>query len=322
MNDLAHWAKAHNFLSLKGTPLLNNAYWYVVASSGPSLPMDEKFRNTLGFGVDASKEVAATKATAEWVERQTARHWGVGTNGMAAHSNVQQAQTNAVFKLIERDAFFCHWLCKVPGNSIHKNQWEHFQESILSMGTMLSFCSLTAPLGISVVFCQAAFCDGAISCGLGTSKSVEQAMTKAFLEVLPTIVKKHIGAAQKKENSTSKMLDQAEAYSLPVNTTYTALDHHHAYLEPGKINATCFFFESNRNLLPQAIHSNLDLQVAELDKPKFLESCPLVVCHARSPKVQAQFLGFPAPSILNHVRLKEFNNGVEPNLNLNLHPLG
>lgn len=74
----------------------------------------------LGRGTDVSENVAIVKATAEVLERYFLDQLSVAetSNGVAVHTVQQFAELNATFELLERDAFLCHFLTKVPFSSV------------------------------------------------------------------------------------------------------------------------------------------------------------------------------------------------------------
>lgn len=79
-----------------------------------------------GRGTDLSKELAIIRSTAEMLERffLDQLHDADSSNGVAVHTESKLAELSALFELLERDSFFCHFLTKTP-----------FEEITLSMGS-------------------------------------------------------------------------------------------------------------------------------------------------------------------------------------------
>lgn len=67
------------------------------------------------WGASDSPDRALLKAFAEATEREVLKQVGSPTsNGFAAHLLPSKARQNAMYELIERDLFFCHFLSKTP----------------------------------------------------------------------------------------------------------------------------------------------------------------------------------------------------------------
>ena len=73
-------------------------------------------KSILGRGTDQNRETAICKATAETLERFFLDQLleAKTSNGVAMHIDSKSAELNALFELLERDSFFCHFLTKTP----------------------------------------------------------------------------------------------------------------------------------------------------------------------------------------------------------------
>lgn len=68
-----------------------------------------------GCAVDRSEDAALIKAVVESIERYVKHtHNLPNTSGLAGHITSEQAQENGLCELIERDAFFCHYISGTP----------------------------------------------------------------------------------------------------------------------------------------------------------------------------------------------------------------
>jgi hypothetical protein len=92
-------------------------------------------QNILVTGEANTKDLAITKAVAEFIERCvliefSKKHHDVKTsNGWAAHTNSESAQENAIRELVERDAVLRHWYTRTPFHVLNLNSLpEHIQQ--------------------------------------------------------------------------------------------------------------------------------------------------------------------------------------------------
>jgi ribosomal protein S12 methylthiotransferase accessory factor YcaO len=69
-----------------------------------------------GRGTAVSRELAVIKSTAEVLERffLDQLHDADSSNGVAVHTECKLAELAALFELLERDSFFCHFLTRTP----------------------------------------------------------------------------------------------------------------------------------------------------------------------------------------------------------------
>jgi len=74
----------------------------------------------LACGEASSKELALTKAYAEWIERKVMSQYSqshpevINSNGWASHVDVESARENAIFERIERDGVLAQWYLRRP----------------------------------------------------------------------------------------------------------------------------------------------------------------------------------------------------------------
>lgn len=78
-----------------------------------------------------TKELAATKAVMELIERASLMLWhrerqddaSRTSNGWAAHETLSQAKASAVLELVERDAVLAQWYSSIPFLEIRPQEW-------------------------------------------------------------------------------------------------------------------------------------------------------------------------------------------------------
>lgn len=114
-------------------------------------------KDILVTGEADNKELAITKAVAEFIERcvlieaSINQPWIKTSNGWAAHTSEFEAQKNAVRELVERDAVLRHWYTRTPFRVLSLNSLpEHIQnwtESELSRSEFPELRILISHLG-------------------------------------------------------------------------------------------------------------------------------------------------------------------------------
>ena len=155
-----------------------------------------------GRGTADSEDLAFAKAGAEALERAVVATTNAkSSNGFAVHPDIKQASRLATQELLERDAYFCHWLTKMPFIALSDSSWGKLQigrSSIASiaarlqgMGIELTHALMKTVGGSLAVVCvtrgarsQRPF--GVIH-GLGLGQ-LDEALCKAILECLRTTV--------------------------------------------------------------------------------------------------------------------------------------
>jgi YcaO cyclodehydratase, ATP-ad Mg2+-binding len=266
-------------------------------------------RDFIGQGFDVDQDIAVIKATVEAIERSVKDVHGLrNSSGLAGHGTSEQASINASNELVERDAFFCHYLTKIPFSAFDPTlllangalDWPHISRLAREARIELVIARMTVPEGLNGIVC-AAFGHHAqrpfgTILGLGCSNNVVDAIQKATWECLANITA-HIEGALEKPISVEEFL---------------RLD------KPGVLEHMRLGLSSEsaivmRSLLgtgdPHEVTVNsLSIEIKTLPPPKILESCPLILMLAESVDAQTAFFGHLHPNVLNIDRLQKFAN--------------
>lgn len=267
---------------------------------------DSKFS---GQGTDLEPDLAVVKAVVEAIERALKDHAALpNTSGLAGHVDADQAARNALCELIERDAFFCHYLTGTPFCSLGDIQqlsaaalnWRHLLSVAKPMGVELNFASMTVPTGFHGIVCMA-FGAGAtrpfgVILGLGCSESIEVAAQKAALECIGNV-------AAQLDGKLGSPLSAQDFAGLPKPWVF---EHLHLGLADSSASVI-------RRLLGSASFLGTPLPLGELSitampLPSVLQTAPLHFVQAMSPQAQNAFFGHLSPEALNIRRLEAFAN--------------
>ena len=269
-----------------------------------------------GRGMAESEELAFTKAVAEALERCVMRHSGVySSNGLAVHSTVECAREGAQGELIERDAFFCHWLTKKPFERILDIQGStldiggaplaEINDRIARLGIDLKIAEMQSVRPYSAFICVASGINAprpfGLHLGMGSHIDPSEAIKHAVVEWLRTTV-----AWCSPAYSGKSAITRSEFEANPLKG-------------PQQHELLAFSMESLGkldHLLPMqgnlAAHSPIlsvqdaDIQFRILEKPALIIDAPIIAVHAHSRFLQDAFFGYPKPERLNLPRLSQF----------------
>jgi hypothetical protein len=301
MNELALWAKSQPNLKLIGVQLIGTEFWYVLCRG------NFRKKTIEGFGVDIVKNLASTKAIAEWVERCTASSLGTSSCGFAAHSVAKNAILGASKELIERDAFFCHWLTYTPGNNIETSQTKRWAAFFKNLNFGLKYSQLqSSDSSLAIVLCLVQFSENSASFGLGCESTLEEAIEKSTLEVLPTAIQQ------------SKNIQPQESF-LSEGENLNSAFHHNLALNNFSLEQTAFLFGQQKIENTDNIYS---IETSLIELPPELKECPLVVAQAKCGQLQKHFFGPTVEENLNKQRLVDFVGNQNFQLNFKTHYLG
>ena len=155
-----------------------------------------------GRGTAESEGLAFAKGGAEALERAVvATTDAKSSNGFAVHTDLGQACRLATQELLERDAYFCHWLARTPFIALPDSSWGMLQigrssitgiaAHLQAMGIDLAHALMRTADGSPAVVCVARGARSArpfgVIQGLGIGQ-IEEALCKATLECLRTTV--------------------------------------------------------------------------------------------------------------------------------------
>lgn len=277
---------------------------------------NKKILNWYGQGWGRSKYESIIKAVAEIFERELmARHKISISNGCAVHVHKASAARNAVFEVIERDAFFCHFLTETPFEPftdsvnifglplkmfLKKMEKMHLDVKIFKMRPAL-------PCAAILVFVQTkkgAHKNG-FQFGTACSEKYEEAIEHATIEALRSVA--HFASQNKTLKVTldnflsPKLKDIADIKKhslLRLNSDYTK------YFKQVFLKKTNI---SKKTGLPILKHSSIKTKEFK-NSFSDLKDLPLYFVQAKNPSLQPLYFGPNSIENINLSRLKKFLN--------------
>ncbi len=190
------------------------------------------------------------------------------SNGVAAHTNFEEALIRSVYELIERDAFMLHWFNQIPATIIeHPVALQERISHLEALGFRIYFLRLNCLVAttIMVILTRKGEKYPRLLLGLATSGDPAIAAAKALEEVELNVT--YLNADIVFPNSASKItgiMDHQFWYDLPNN-------HFEVEKLIGKNRIEIVDIprvENNIGLILGALHSNgLDWYYAELNTP-------------------------------------------------------
>ena len=274
-------------------------------------------RRFLGHAIDASESLALTKATSELIERIAVVHNRLpNSSGVAAHTSFESAASNAATELVERDAFFCHWLTQTPAQESILIERPEVLKAIKKFSlhsVEIRFAKLRSVGGLSAVVCgafgsQASEPFGVIL-GLGCSKSFGEAIEKAFFEVVQNAAIWLFG----KSEMPLSMADLAHPFN-PMSHFRLGLNQH------SDVNCRWLFSTEFETVTDE--NQNVELQFIELMLPDEFGQSPFTIVRAEAPLLQHAFFGPTRDDVVNFERLARFMSGSSFKVNRQIHLLG
>lgn len=275
-------------------------------------------RRFLGHAVDVDESLSLVKATAELLERIAVVHNCLpNSSGAAAHLSFQSAAAIAAIELVERDAFFCHWLTQTPAQEVSFSDLSDVRMAIAicaANSVEIRFAKLrSVGGGLNTVVC-AAFGShvvrpfGAIL-GLGCDKSLENAIQKSFYEVVQNV-------AIWLDGKSESPLKEAD-----FSGSITPMSHFRLGLFQGSEAQCRFLFSIDENKEPD-ITEEIDFQFTELELPEAFSPSPFLIVRAECSQLQSAFFGPTIDEVINFERLTRFMRGQSPRINRQIHILG
>lgn len=262
-----------------------------------------------GRGSALTDDEAFTKAVAEAMER-TAIPASTLSSGFAAHVDVESAKSSALKELVERDAFFCHWLTKTPflqkldekscGLSLGDRAIAHIVEQAETKGVQLQIAKMKSFNRLSAYLCVASG-TGAVPpfgtvIGLGCEADPDQAIRHAVVECLRTSVAWISGNYSGGEALSRAAFERIAAKG--------ALEHERFGLSLDAVDLLAPNLDSLQDQIYIEPDMVADFTIIELPEP--VADAPLIIARATSPRVQNAFFGPVAPAHVNLIRLAEF----------------
>ena len=289
----------------------------------------------IGRGMDKDEDLAIVKGGVEAIERAVvlshtkntgaAKHIG----GFALHSEEAIAKQNALYKLMERDQFLCHFLTKTPLidlklSDLNLSEWkkvhfEYIQKKLAKKGveiilkrTLFSRPKTVICLARSVFPTPSGF-RGII--GLGASDSLAESTSKAIIECLTNVVYR-MEYSHWEDFNTFK-----------TKPSYEPEDHSLLYFgNSPECELDWIFCKSAKE--PKSIEEeNWEDKVTfeKLDIPfDILRDAPIHIFKASSQETQNMFYGPTKKEHLTWNRLEKFKGKKlsEKDINWAPHPIG
>ncbi|MBI2519943.1 MAG: YcaO-like family protein [Bdellovibrio sp.] len=252
-----------------------------------------------GRGIAGDEDTAFLKALSEMVERVYCFYHKIGSNGVAAHPDRDQAILNAKKELIERDAVLCHTLTNTPFFHFlaHDLKEYHFiMDHLSTKGVSLKLAQAHSSVpDLSVVICTTSGegIPGQLF-GFGCDHDLQRASLKAIFECMLNSV------AILEGHDKLPPLRMTEFLEMKVHGP----DEHKRVHFTEKL----FCFNTGSTcLLPRPGLTIDDISTHELLSPMTLfDSIPLTVMKAQSGALQKMFYGPPKIENVNINRLTNF----------------
>ena len=275
----------------------------------------------IGQGIDVDQDIAVIKATVEAIERSVKDVHGLhSSSGLAGHGTCEQASINARNELVERDAFFCHYLTKIPFLAFDPTlplanaalDLPHISRLAREARIEIIMVSMTVPVGLHGIVCLAFGGDaqrpfGTII-GLVCSENIIDAIQKATLECLGNVAA-HIDEVLESPISLKEFQQLASPRVFE-----------HMRLGLSAESAVVMRSLIGTGAPHASIFNSLNIEMKTLDPPNGIGSCPLVFVLAESVDAQAAFFGHLHFKFLNMDRLAKFANKPLTMSDLQSHP--
>ncbi|MEK6625288.1 MAG: YcaO-like family protein, partial [Bdellovibrionota bacterium] len=139
-----------------------------------------------GRGIADDEDTAFLKAFSEMVERVYCSYHKIGSNGVAAHPDGEQAIFNARKELIERDAVLCHTLTNTPFFPALAYEYHSIADHLAKKGLALNLARAYSSVSdLLVVICMASG-EGILGqlFGFGCDNDLQSASLKAIFECM------------------------------------------------------------------------------------------------------------------------------------------
>lgn len=267
-----------------------------------------------GRGSDTNEETAYCKALSEAIERSILSIYNLkNTNGLAIHPNFRIAAKNAKDELIERDAFFCHYLLDKGFHQI-KITSKKINEAVSLVNCKVTFYELCQSDGSIGILCSINGKEYVKPFGniLGTAygQGIEEVAEKALIEALRMFIF---------FCSSSTKLPMSEQEFLSVQDV--DFSHH------GKLALDLNYskeFEIFLNNCKISMNSNFPdeiFQTTVLDQSLFpIPEIPLFFVNVKSELLQNIYTGPTIEKEINWFRLSQVNGKSMSISTINLRP--
>lgn len=277
---------------------------------------NKKIQDWYGQGWGRSKYESIIKAVAEIFERELmVRNHIQISNGCAVHSTIEKAKENAIYELIERDAFLCHFLTETP--------FEPFRQSVTVFNVPLSrliknlkkkhidikVYKMRPAVSCAAIFifvqCRKGPQKSGFQFGTACSSSYELAIEHALVEALRSVA--HYNSQIKNEQVNVANFESKKLKAIPEIKKHALIRLDQEYTNYFK---KVFLKKPNLKEKVGAPILKFDqIKVKKLEN-KFsdLKDFPLVFVHAKSSRLQPLYFGGGNPEKINLKRLKIFSS--------------
>jgi hypothetical protein len=284
-----------------------------------------------GRGTDKSKESAIVKATAECLERYFLDRLteADSSNGVAIHTERQAAELNALFELLERDAFFCHFLTKIPFSSVDDSKVRESAlcSSILdllkSKGAEIRFGQMRTDSRFSAVICAIFGAQSASGFGMTLGTCVKRTLEESIESALLESARSAVGYLSMESDLLTALRKSASGIC--------SAPEHHLLVGLDPIYAETFKRDFFDNTVQPFDNSELDLSSVSistfmplLDENSADMNPPLYFSRACSSDLLNLYFGDFVANEKNLIRLGKFLGRVVSydDINKDIHPFG
>lgn len=292
-----------------------------------TVQIEVKNKLYVGHASSDQPDKALVKASTEALERALKDNLNLpSTSGLAGHESFESACEQAKLELIERDAFFCHFLTDKKFRSIGPESITETTSAVLAnvahklekMGVSLKLSEMDAVNGMRAIAC---ICLGknanepfGVVIGLGCKRNVEDAIKHSLLECLPNVM-------SILNNRTKSPLSKSAFSSLG----HKSAESHFLFgLHEDSVESTLGLFDEAVDSKEQTIlETKISFQEISTDCLE-LGEIPIKFARANSEELQKAFFGEPDEKNINFSRLQTFSGAALrfSDLNQHPHPLG
>ena len=279
-----------------------------------------------GRGMDKNADLAFTRAGAEVIERAVIYHSKLkSSNGIALHAEEPKAKENALYELLERDQFLCHFFTTTPFAELNpfivkelEIDFEYIREKLEKESIEITlkrtlFSNPTTAICLARKVSAKGF-NGIL--GLGASDTLSKSASKAIAECLTNVVwymdnELHAEGLEGLHPFNSKQVHGPQ-------------DHHKLYLGNSNECDLDWVFSLSRSE-SESIRWEGKVTFHKIDVPfQSLETAPIHIFKATSNEVQNVFYGLTKEENLNMERLEQFKGKslLKEDINWNPHPIG
>jgi hypothetical protein len=284
-----------------------------------------------GRGTELNKEMAIIKSTAEMLERFFLDQINDAdtSNGVAVHTDAKLAELSALFELVERDSFFCHFLTRTPFKElkISETSGPTFRKSILSLlrsrGAEVRLGQMHTDSRFSAVICATFGLETDVPFGMSLGTSVKQSLDEAIDSALIESARSAVAYITNPSFlKARKPCEQIGSFALPEDHLQVGLDLDYA----AKFRKTFFPSESRKFKMPNA---EIDLEKISVSsfKPELFDgslciSPPLYFSRASTNSLINLYFGNFEPDENKLKRLSQFvgREILLSEINTDIHP--